>query len=83
MAAIGSTQQILFPGSYLCECADKYVSCKASQYIQYYRYKVGIRPEIDIVLKVDRLRRMVCESGCGLCPDEIDRLKEELSKIIS
>lgn len=83
MAAIGSTQQILFPSSYLCECADKHIACKAEQYIQYHRYKVGIKPDIDQVLKIDRMRRIVCGGECGLCPEEMEKFKEELNRILS
>ena len=83
MAAVGSTQQILFPDRYVCECADKFVACKGNQYVRYHRYKVGAAPDIDTVLKVDRLRKLVCESPCGLCPDEIGQLREELNKILS
>lgn len=83
MPAIGSTQQILFPSSYICECADNFIACRANQYIKYHRYKVGRKPDINLVLKVDRIRRMVCESECGLCPDEIEKLREELNKILS
>ncbi len=83
MAAIGSTQQILFPDTYLCECADKFISCKAKQYIQYDRYKVGKSPDIDFLLKVDRIRRIVCEEECGLCPEEMVKLKERLNKMLS
>ena len=77
MAATGSTQQILFPSSYLCECADRFIACKADQYLQYHKYKVGIKPDID------RMKRIVCEGECGLCPDEIQKFKEELNKILS
>ena len=55
MAATGSTQQILFPSSYLCECADRFIACKADQYLQYHKYKVGIKPDMDMVLKIDRM----------------------------
>ena len=56
MAVTGSTQQILFPSSYLCECADRFIACKADQYLQYHKYKVGIKPDMDTVLKIDRMR---------------------------
>lgn len=83
MAAIGSTQQILNPEAYLCECADKFILCNARQHVSYHRFKVGDDINIDKVLMVDKLRRIVCEGECGLCPDEMDKLKEKLNKILS
>lgn len=77
------TQQILYPDSYLCECADNFISCNAAKYMQYFRFKIGSTPNIDEILKVDKLRRIVCDGGCGLCADDIDKLKQELNKIIS
>ena len=68
MSATGSTQQILFPSSYLCECADRFIACKADQYLQYHKYKVGIKPDMDMVLKIDRMRRIVCEGGMRVVP---------------
>lgn len=78
----GSTQQILYPEDYLCKCADEYILCKAKQYIVYHRYKVGSIPDIDLCLKVARLRRLVCEGKCGLCPEEEQLLKERFNKIL-
>ena len=83
MAATGSTQQILFPSSYLCECADRFIACKADRYLQYHKYKVGIKPDIDTDLKIYRMRRIVSEREFGLCQDEIQKFKEELNKILS
>lgn len=82
MAAIGSTEQILFPDSYICKCADKFIACEAKRYIEYGRYKVGKEPDIRLALKVDKLRRLFCEEHCGLCPEEIERLKERMNRII-
>lgn len=78
----GSTQQILYPGEYLCKCADEYVVCKSKQFLQYFRYKIGSKPDIDKVLKVVRLRRLVCENRCGLCPEEEALLRERFNKIL-
>lgn len=80
--AAGSTQQILYPEKYLCDCADEYILCKAKQYLTYHRYKVGSVPDIDLCLKVARLRRLVCQDRCGLCPEEEQLLRERLNKIL-
>lgn len=77
-----SAQQILYPNEYLCQCADNFLSCRGSEYIQYFRYKVGRKPDIDLALKVERIRKMLCERDCGLCPDEIKKLEERLNKIL-
>lgn len=83
MSAIGSTQQILYPGDYLCECADKFVACTATPYLTWYKYKVGEKPDIDLVLKVARMRRVICEEECGLCPEELAGMREALNLLIN
>ncbi len=78
MSATGSTQQILFPSSYLCECADRFIACKADQYLQYHKYKVGIKPDMDTVLKIDRMRRIVCEGNVGCVRTRFRNSKKNL-----
>lgn len=80
---IGSTQQILYPEKYLCECADKFVACTAKVYLNWFKYKIGKEPDIDLVLKVARMRRIVCEEECGLCPEELGKMREMLNKIVN
>lgn len=80
---IGSTQQILFPGDYLCECADRFVACTARNYLNWFRYKIGREPDTDLILKVARMRRIICEDECGLCPEEVARMREMLNKLIN
>lgn len=83
MARFGGAQQVVFPDKYLCECADKFIACESKRYIEYWKYKIGKDADIDLALKVSRLKRIICEGSCGLCEDEIIKLKEIMNKIIS
>ncbi len=79
---MGSTQQILFPEEYLCRCADEFISCKTKQYMNYYKYKVGSKPDIKMILKVDRIRRIICDNICGLSDCELNIVREKLNKLL-
>lgn len=83
MYSPGSTQQVMFPEKYLCECADKFIVCESERYIEYWRYKVGRNADIDLALKVNKLKRLICDGSCGLCPEEIEKLKEIMNKIVT
>ena len=82
MVAVAGTQQILYPEDYLCQCADNFIVCKLDQYMTYFRYKIGSEPDINEVLLVDRIHKIICGYECGLCPDELDKLRERLNKIV-
>lgn len=66
----------------LCPDIDHYISCIAKQYMDYERYKIGSKPDIDHVLHVERIRRVVCEGPCYLCEDDRDKLNEYVNKLI-
>ena len=82
MMAVAGTQQILYPEDYLCQCADNFIVCKLDQYMTYFRYKIGSEPDINEVLLVERIRKIICGYEYGLCPDELDKLRERLNKIV-
>lgn len=69
--------------SALCQRMDHWLSCHGRTYARYHDYIVGPNPDISKALRVERLRRVMCEGGCGLCPDEIDRLSEHINVLLS
>lgn len=82
MEYISGTQQILYPENYICDCADHYIACKADEYLRYYKYKVGKTPDINHVMEIERVRRIACGNECGLCPDEVAKIRERLNKLL-
>lgn len=67
----------------ICRRVDEWLSCHASGYMTYHTYLVGQEPDMDMAGKVMALRGILCERGCGLCPDETDKLMEQLKKAMS
>lgn len=80
---MGAVQQIIYPDSHLCECADRYTVCMLMPFITYSMFKVGKEPDIDLVFEVERIRRLICEESCGICDDELAVLKSRLNEITS
>lgn len=74
-------QQILYPDTYVCQCADKYIACMLGPFIAYSMYKIGKKPDIDQVFEVERLRRLVCDNPCGMCEGDLNTIKEQLIEI--
>ena len=81
--AVAGTQQILYPESYICECADKFIVCRLDQFMTYYKYKIGKEPDLNEALLVERIRKIICGYECGLCPEELERLRERLNKMVN
>ena len=77
-------QTLHSPGvSDVCRRVDEWLSCTASSYMDYNRYLVGQAPDITGSMRVVALRDILCERGCGLCPDEIDKLVGQLNRMLS
>lgn len=66
----------------LCNEVDEWLSCQGRRYVRYDRYKIGEKPDISHAIKMERLRRSLCESDCGLCPDEVMLLRERINKLL-
>lgn len=69
--------------SSLCPRMDYWLSCHGRTYARHQDYLVGPSPDIRMALRVERLRKALCEGGCGLCPDEEDRLREHINVLLS
>lgn len=79
-----STQSVLaLDHTDLCSIADNKLSCLGREYMRFYSYRVGDKPDINHGLTIERLRRVLCEDSCGLCEDEIAMVREYVNKIIS
>lgn len=77
-------QAILQPGiGDVCRRVDEWLVCQADAYMTYKRYLVGSLPDMERLWRVAKVAPILCGRGCGLCPDEIGLLKEQLHKLIA
>lgn len=67
----------------ICRRADEFVACELKSYIIYDKYKIGEKPDLELISGVTRLRRVVCGNRCLLPDEDLIRLSEKLNKIVS
>lgn len=67
----------------LCKIVDEKLACTGISYMRFYTYRIGEKPDIDRNLVLVRLRRVVCEDSCGLCPEDIGKVGEYINKLVS
>lgn len=67
----------------LCLKADEYLSCELKSYIVYDKYKIGSKPDMNDMIDINRLRRVVCGNRCLLGDEDLIRLSELLNKRVS
>lgn len=67
----------------LCKAVDEWLSCQWGGYMRYHRYRVGDKPDVSHWGRMVRLRKSLCESDCGLCPDEVRSLKEHINRLLA